>query len=147
MTSSYPLPSTAGFDTGPTEPTASEYFKYVSMDATTTRASTVIRSMPTSETRTHASITIPLSSTRSRTSIRLVPPAARSTGIRHSFGHSIETRTRSPDCRPPSRQRRNLPFERAHLLAQLFVLRRQRLFARREVVIELPPVQSDLLRL
>src|SRR5919205_1970371 len=50
------------------------------MDATTTRASTVIRSMPTSETRTHASITMPLSSTRSRTSMRLVPPGARSTG-------------------------------------------------------------------
>src|SRR5438067_11709727 len=51
------------------------------MDATTTRASTVIRSMPTSDTRTHASMTIPLSRTRSRTSMRLDPPAARSTGI------------------------------------------------------------------
>src|SRR5688572_95617 len=40
-----------------------------------------MRSMPTNETRTHASMTIPLSSTRSRTSIRLVPPAARSTAI------------------------------------------------------------------
>jgi hypothetical protein len=44
-----------------------------------------MRSIPTSETRTHASMTIPLSRTRSRTSIRLVPPAARSTGIEHSF--------------------------------------------------------------
>src|SRR5581483_8872610 len=43
------------------------------------RASTVIRSMPTSEMRTQASITIPLSSTRSSTSIRLVPPEWRST--------------------------------------------------------------------
>src|SRR6185312_12553757 len=80
MTSSYPLPSTAGFDTGAIWPTASEYFRYVSIDATTTRASTVIRSMPTSETRTHASTTMPLSRTRSRTSMRLVPPGARSTG-------------------------------------------------------------------
>ena len=52
-----------------------------SIDATTTRASTVTRSMPTSDTRTYASITIPLSSTRSRTSIRLVPPGALSTAI------------------------------------------------------------------
>src|SRR5947209_4196603 len=81
MTSSYPLPSIAGLDTGATWPTASEYFKYVSIDATTTRASTVMRSMPTRDTRTHASMTIPLSRTRSRTSMRLVPPAARSMGI------------------------------------------------------------------
>src|ERR687888_351932 len=53
---------------------------YVSIEATTTRASTVIRSIPTSETRTHASTTMPLSRTRSRTSMRLVPPGARSTG-------------------------------------------------------------------
>src|SRR5213082_2915400 len=84
MTSSYPLPS-IGFDTGATVPMVSEYFKYVSIDATTTRASTVIRSMPTSDTRTHASITIPLSRTRSRTSMRLDPPAARSTGIVRSW--------------------------------------------------------------
>src|SRR5919108_543881 len=50
------------------------------MDATTMRASTVIRSMPTSDTRTQASTTMPLSRTRSRTSMRLVPPGARSTG-------------------------------------------------------------------
>src|SRR6185436_8759724 len=81
MTSSYPLPSIAGFDTGATWPTASEYFKYVSIEATTTRASTVMRSIPTSETRTQASMTMPLSSTRSRTSMRLVPPEALSTGI------------------------------------------------------------------
>src|SRR5690242_14373037 len=52
------------------------------MDATTTRASTVIKSMPTSEMRTQASITIPLSSTRSRTSIKLDPPETLSTAIR-----------------------------------------------------------------
>src|SRR5690348_6566255 len=51
------------------------------MDATTTRASTVIRSIPTREILTQASITIPLSSTRSRTSIRLEPPDTRSTAI------------------------------------------------------------------
>src|SRR5436309_1547352 len=57
-------------------PTASAYFKYVSIEATTTRASTVIRSMPTREIRTHASMTMPLSRIRSRTSMRLVPPGA-----------------------------------------------------------------------
>src|SRR6185312_9497442 len=51
------------------------------MDSTTTRASTVIKSIPTREIRTQASITMPLSSTRSRTSIRLDPPDTRSTAI------------------------------------------------------------------
>src|SRR5437764_13406139 len=51
------------------------------MDATTTRASTVIRSIPTKEIRTKASITMPLSNTRSNTSIRLEPPDTRSTAI------------------------------------------------------------------
>src|SRR5437762_3935852 len=138
MTSSYPLPSIAGLDTGPTWPTASEYFKYVSIDATTMRASTVMRSIPTKETRTHASMTIPLSSTRSRTSIRLVPPAARSTGIEHSLFHRGRT---------TPHQRRQLTLERAHLFLQLLVLRRERLLAGREMVIELPPVEADLLRL
>src|SRR6185295_11586588 len=55
------------------------------MEATTTRASTVIRSIPTRETRTHASMTMPLSSTRSRTSMRLVPPDVRSTGMAVRF--------------------------------------------------------------
>src|SRR5262245_35556869 len=71
----------AGRETAGVKPTASAYFRYVSMEATTTRASIVIRSMPTREIRTHASITIPLSSTRSRTSIKLVPPGALSTAI------------------------------------------------------------------
>src|SRR5712691_5953155 len=153
MTSSYPLPSIAGLDTGATWPTASEYFKYVSIDATTMRASTVIKSIPTSETRTHASITIPLSNTRSRTSIRLVPPAARSTGIGTLLvsgpsslaGHRrlLQRCSRGPT----PRERRQLPLETPHLLFQLFVLGRQRLFARREVVVELPPVEADLFRL
>src|SRR5437016_10923445 len=51
------------------------------MDATTTRASTVIRSMPTREILTQASITMPLSNTRSSTSMRLEPPDTRSTAI------------------------------------------------------------------
>src|SRR5207248_9004475 len=51
------------------------------MEATTTRASTVMRSIPTREIRTHASMTMPLSSTRSRTSIRLDPPDSLSTAI------------------------------------------------------------------
>src|SRR5882672_5689782 len=148
MTSSYPLPSIAGFDTGVIWPTASEYFKYVSIDATTMRASTVMRSIPTSETRTHASITIPLSRTRSRTSIRLVPPAARSTGIGHSLcrptvGCALPRRRR----RSSPRQRRQLSLERAHLLAQLVVLGRQGLLPRRQMVIVFPPVETNLLGL
>src|SRR6266850_3265802 len=66
-------------------PTASEYFKYVSIDATTTRASTVTRSIPTSESRTQASMTMPLSRTRSRTSTTLLPAEVRSTAIRGLF--------------------------------------------------------------
>src|SRR5713226_462468 len=143
MTSSYPLPSTAGFDTGATEPTASEYFKYVSIDATTTRASTVMRSMPTSETRTHASMTIPLSRTRSRTSMRLAPPAARSTGI----GCSFDRLTQRRHGRSVAGHRRQPPFERANLLLQLLVLGRHELLAGREVMIEPPPVEADLLGL
>src|SRR5215510_12853079 len=97
-----------------------------------------MRSMPTRETRTHASMTIPLSSTRSRTSIRLVPPAARSTGIEDSLFQCGGA---------PSHQRRQLALERAHLLLQFLVLGGQRLLARRQMVIELPPVQANLLRL
>src|SRR6266849_5839511 len=55
------------------------------MDATTMRASLVSRSMPTRDTRTQASITMPLSSTRSRTSMRLLPQAARSLAIPAHF--------------------------------------------------------------
>ena len=64
-------------------PTASAYLRYVSMDAMTMRASTVIRSMPTSEILTQASTTMPLSRIRSRTSIRLLPPGARSTAMNY----------------------------------------------------------------
>src|SRR6185503_2678665 len=63
------------------------------MEATTTRASIVIRSIPTREILTHASMTMPLSSTRSRTSIKLVPPGALSTAICFgSFSISLEKR-------------------------------------------------------
>src|SRR5207237_1969249 len=51
------------------------------MDATTIRASTVTRSMPTRETRTHASMTMPLSSTRSRTSMSELPLGVLSTAM------------------------------------------------------------------
>src|SRR6185503_18107953 len=63
------------------------------MEATTTRASIVIKSIPTSDILTHASITMPLSSTRSRTSIKLVPPGALSTAIcLGSFSQKFENR-------------------------------------------------------
>src|SRR5262249_35993738 len=97
-----------------------------------------MRSMPTSDTRTHASMTIPLSRTRSRTSMRLVPPAARSTGIEPSLFQR---------CGPAPHQRLQLTLEGPHLLLQFLVLRRQRLLARREMMIELPPVEPDLFRL
>src|ERR1051326_9559435 len=64
------------------------------MEATTTRASTVIKSIPTSEIRTHASMTIPLSSTRSSTSIRLEPPDTRSTDIEWPPSHHQAYRPR-----------------------------------------------------
>jgi len=70
-------------------PMASENSRYVAIDATTMRASTVIKSMPTRESRTQASITIPLSRTRSRTSITLLPAGVRSTAIRDSFAASL----------------------------------------------------------
>src|ERR1051326_7684775 len=54
--------------------TASAQRRYVSTLATTTRASTVKSSMPTRDTLTYASITIPLSRIRSRTSARLLLP-------------------------------------------------------------------------
>src|SRR6188508_3007136 len=104
------------------------------MDATTTLASTVIRSIPTRDTRTQASITIPLSSTRSRTSIRLVPPAARSTGIGHSrlWAHTGDRSFEGASRRSSLRQRGEFPLQGADLLAQLVVLRRERLLAGRK---------------
>src|ERR1043165_3289757 len=66
------------------------------MEATTTRASIVIKSIPTSEILTHASMTIPLSNTRSRTSIRLVPPGVLSTAI--CFGSFLESLENRAHC-------------------------------------------------
>src|SRR5581483_5401932 len=122
------------------------------MEATTTRASTVIRSIPTREIRTQASITMPLSSTRSSTSIRLEPPETRSTAIEH----------------PPDRnQPKSAPLE-STLLALFCSFgrhpRRSQLRPRTgtrqlppgrfgqnslvgEVRIELPPIQPDFFRL
>src|SRR6266542_5625974 len=108
-----------------------------------------MRSIPTSETRTHASMTMPLSSTRSRTSIRLVPPAARSTGIEHSFsrhGRGAAASLQRAGRGSSASKRRELPLERADLLAERVVLGRQLLPARRQVVIEFPPVEANLLR-
>src|ERR1035441_3061043 len=50
---------------------ASAYFRYVSTEEITTRASTESNSMPTSETFTQASITMPLSRMESTTSAKL----------------------------------------------------------------------------
>src|SRR5256885_10203753 len=55
----------------------------------------VTRSIPTTETRTHASITMPLSSTRSRTSIRLVPVDGCSSGTRSQYARK-QTSCHSP---------------------------------------------------
>src|SRR6266566_4896206 len=118
------------------------------MDATTTRASTVIKSIPTRDTRTHASITIPLSRTRSSTSMRLVPPGALSTGIEGLLEDRDAEAVMSFHHHGTSPLHRSeLTFERPHLLPELFVLGRQRVLSRRQMMIELPPVESDLLRL
>src|SRR5436190_2099257 len=113
------------------------------MEATTTRASTVIRSMPTSETRTQASNPMPLSSTRSRTSIGLVPPDALSTGMSLLQSASV----RAAPGRDSAGERLELPFEQADLLAQRVVLGLIAVSPGREVVVVFPPVQADHLRL
>src|SRR5689334_4706222 len=120
------------------------------MEATTTRASTVIRSMPTSETRTQASITMPLSSTRSSTSMRLVPPEALSTGICPTpcwLRPVAACRALAPRRRRPASQRFHLPLQQAHLMAELLFLQLHLLPPRRQVLIVAPPVEADLLRL
>src|SRR4029453_3177722 len=115
------------------------------MEATTTRASTVMRSMPTSETRTHASMTMPLSRTRSRTSMRLVPPAARSTAILCSCCRvplSLATDRR------PGRQGLHFPFDLPHLRLQLLGAGlRSALPARGQFPVVAPPVETDFLGL
>src|SRR5947209_3824513 len=101
-----------------------------------------MRSMPTSETRTHASMTIPLSRTRSRTSMRLVPPAARSTGIGDSSTHFFLRRGRN---RSASGNGSEPALERTDLFLEFLVLSRQHLFAGRKVMIETPPIEPNLL--
>src|SRR5688572_5853568 len=108
--------------------------------------------MPTRETRTHASMTMPLSSTRSSTSMRLVPPAARSTVILTAPSFSTRTEAGSSRARPalPSgrrRQRQHPLLQLAQLLAQRQVLLYHLLAAGREVPVVLPPVEPDFLRL
>src|SRR5579862_2091212 len=109
------------------------------MEATTTRASTVIKSMPTNEIRTQASMTMPLSNTRSSTSMRLEPPDMRSTAMKRFLLGA--PRLCSPLARCPCRPRSRGDTRgfrqgwscRGHRHGQVWV--------------ELPPVQSDLLGL
>src|SRR5579864_4044680 len=113
------------------------------MDATTTRASTVIRSIPTRETRTQASMTIPLSRTRSRTSMRLDPPELRSTGI----GQSPLSALAASDLRAPALLG-DLALERGEPFSEGFVLLQKRLLVgSQQMVIMLPPIETDLFRL
>src|SRR5262249_33265287 len=124
---------------------------YVSIEATTTRASTVIRSMPTSETRTQASMTIPLSSTRSRTSMRLVPPVVRSTGIGSSSAFLpllLFLWSAGAACGRRSAilgEQGHLRLERGELAPQIVALAHRARAAGSEVRVVFPPVEPDLL--
>src|SRR5438309_2018230 len=103
-----------------------------------------MRSMPTRETRTQASITMPLSRTRSRTSIRLVPPDALSTGmgVLLSAAARRDAPGRSAAC-----EVRELALEHADLLARGLRLGFTLIAPRSQVMVVFPPVQADLLRL
>src|SRR5690606_35408328 len=128
----------SGRDDVPVRAIASANRRYVSTDATTMRASTLTRSIPTSDTRTYASMTMPLSSTRSRTSMRLLPAAALSTAI------SLLRRGGALDL---------LLLDAVQLARQPVQFRAQRCDldvldgGRRVVRIRPPPVHADLLRL
>src|SRR6187551_18840 len=116
------------------------------MDATTMRASTVTRSMPTSETRTHASITIPLSRTRSRTSMRELPLGERSTAISaYSVGKGILL---LPARRALGRRGKLLQalFDTLETTLEVARKKRARLY-RCQPRVMAPPVQPNLLRL
>src|SRR3972149_4877722 len=63
--------SYAGAAAEAVKPMASAYFRYVSTEAITTRASIESSSIPTRDTLAQASITMPLSRIRSTTSARL----------------------------------------------------------------------------
>src|SRR6185436_650670 len=111
------------------------------------RASTVIRSIPTSETRTQASMTMPLSRTRSRTSMRLVPPAARSTAILCSCCPR-PLPLPLPSFRRSGRQGVDLALELPQLGLELFGAELgPPLPARRQVPIVPPPIETDFLGL
>src|SRR6267142_5008018 len=66
-------------------------FKYVSIEATTIRASSVTRLMLATDISIHASTTMPLSSTRSSTSIMFAGPDGRSRCIGHGILHARVT--------------------------------------------------------
>src|SRR6185436_111456 len=100
--------------------------------------------MPTSDTRTQASMTMPLSRTRSRTSIRLLPPAARSTAMWELLSRVSAIASAS---RAGTRQGSNPAFEALHLLAQVQILLKHLFAPRREVTVVLPPIEADLLSL
>src|SRR5205085_4224473 len=116
------------------------------------RASTVIRSMPTSDTRTQASMTMPLSSTRSRTSMRLVPPVVRSTGIGSSSLPVLLVLLTSAGAalgRAPAvlREQCDFLFERGELATKISALGDRLGSSGSEMRVIFPPIEPDLLRL
>src|SRR5882672_1854195 len=107
-----------------------------------------MRSMPTSDTRTHASMTMPLSSTRSRTSIRLDPPAARSTAILIHLLSAIQALgAQARRAGGGAGRGFQLALQPADLIAQRLVFGGKRFIAYRQMAVVLPPVEADLLRL
>src|SRR5688572_6902345 len=116
------------------------------MDATTMRASTVTRSIPTSDTRTHASITIPLSRTRSSTSMRELPLGERSTAI---AAYSAGKGDLLLLARGPAGLRGELfqpTFDPFQATLDVASKKRTRRYGGKTRVMT-PPVQPDLLRL
>src|SRR5262249_32623020 len=104
-------------------------------------------------------MTIPLSRTRSGTSMRLVPLAAFSTGMRllppltfvipaarRPLRLAPERGHRIPG-RGAGRERFELALELPDLALQLLVFGLGEVLAGREVVVVLPPIHPDLLRL
>src|SRR5438128_1338319 len=102
--------------------------------------------MPTRETRTQASMTIPLSRTRSRTSMRLEPPDALSTGMLRSWLAGTFRRYTAGAAPGRATQLGDFLLEQANLLLELFILERRLRAAGREVAIVQPPVEADLAR-
>src|SRR5690606_38676428 len=89
-------------------------------------------------------MTMPLSRTRSSTSIRLVPPDVLSTAIVAPLGPPLPG-----GCFQSSpRECLEIHFELPHAFRQALVLAHQRIAGDgREVPVVLPPVEADLLRL